>query len=107
MLRLPGIVGTLVLMALLPLHAEAQDKGKARLKPKLCVNGAESSVASSEGCNHPKRLNTPAPLQIGGSSFGSGGSKFQGGASGNDLAPKLREGPFRPPAAAMTPRARK
>jgi hypothetical protein len=87
MLRLLLIIAAVAVLAPPPLDARAQGKDKDKAKLKLCAPGGGNSALPRDRCVEQKAANTPAQLQIGGSSFGSGGSTFKGGATGGSLKP--------------------
>jgi hypothetical protein len=85
MLRLLLIIAAVAVLALPPFDAQARGKDKDKAKLKLCVASDANGALPRDRCPEQKAANTPAQLQIGGSSFGSGGSTFKGGATGGSL----------------------
>jgi Ni/Co efflux regulator RcnB len=85
MLRLLLIVAAVAIVALPSLDARAQGKDKG--KTKACAASSGNSALPRDRCPEQKAGNAPTQLQIGRSSFGSGGSTFKGGAPGTSLRP--------------------
>jgi hypothetical protein len=87
MLRLLLIIAAVAVVGLPSLDARAQGKDKDKAKLKLCAASGGNSALPRDRCVEQKAANTPTQLQIGGSTFGSGGSTFKGGATGGSLRP--------------------
>ena len=87
MLRLIPIIASVAALALPALDVQAQGKDKDKAKLKACATSGGNSALPRKGCPEQKSGNAPAQLQIGGSGFGSGGSTFKGGATGESLRP--------------------
>jgi hypothetical protein len=87
MLRLALIIGTVVVLALQPLDAGAQEKNKDKNKLKLCADSGGKGVRPPNRCAQPKAVKDPTSLQIGGPTFGNGGSPNKTGTPGTVLRP--------------------
>jgi hypothetical protein len=87
MLRLLLITAAAAVLALPSLDARAEGKDKDKAKLKLCAASGVNSALPRDRCVEQKAANTPTQLQIGRSTFGSGGSTFKGGAAGGSLRP--------------------
>ncbi|HEY7549508.1 MAG TPA: hypothetical protein VH913_08325 [Hyphomicrobiaceae bacterium] len=87
MLRLLLIIAAVAALALPSFDARAESKDKDKGKLKLCAVSGGNSALPRDRCLQQRATNPPTQLQIGGSSFGSGGSTFKGGATGGSLRP--------------------